>query len=566
MYKITAKNRSGETYTLYDPRSPTLKVSNPNCKTNTNKAGLMTLTIPPKHPYINKISKLNTILYLWQDSVLIFSGRVLNDEFDLYNTRKIEVEGELAYLNDSIQPLAVYHDISVRDYLQTLLDIHNEQVEEDRRFVLGIVTVEDPNDSLYRQSNYENTMDAIADKLVDRLGGYLVIRYGEDGTRYLDYLKEYGNVNSQPITPRTNLLDLIHSVRGEDIATAIIPLGAKLEDTDDVGMATPRLTIESANDGKNYIYDEEAVKNFGWIRKVVIHDDITLIENLLKAGYADLEESKYLHGTIEADVVDLHLTDEEIERIKLGDMIPFEDPSTGAITYMLVSGINLPVDAPGSTVYTLGINYETMTDTIIEGNKQTSEQIFREIHETHERVNVVTQKLETYKVDVQKDVDSISASVTETQTQITTTTENIYNEISGVREESVTQEQLEEVKSTVLQLSSDNVEMRFTEVSNLIDEMGVTVEEKQRLLEQYIRFEGARIELGRSDSVITAVLENDRLSFLENGQEVAYISNLTLYVTDIHVLRRLRHGDADSGYYDEEIGETGTLDLIYTEA
>lgn len=30
MYKITAKNRNGDTYTLYDPRSPALQVVSPS--------------------------------------------------------------------------------------------------------------------------------------------------------------------------------------------------------------------------------------------------------------------------------------------------------------------------------------------------------------------------------------------------------------------------------------------------------------------------------------------------------------------------------------------------------
>lgn len=179
---------------------------------------------------------------------------------------KIEVEGELAYLNDSVQPLTVYHDMTVAAYFAKLIELHNAQVDESRRFTVGQVTVTNSTDNVYRQSDYESTMDALQDKLLDRLGGYLVIRYGTDGTRYLDYLKEYGNVNSQRITASTNLLDMLHTVRGEDVATAIIPLGAQL-DEDKVGTVTPRLTIAAANDGKDYIYDADAVANgAGFIR------------------------------------------------------------------------------------------------------------------------------------------------------------------------------------------------------------------------------------------------------------------------------------------------------------
>ena len=327
MYKITAQNRSGITYTLYDPRSPDLKLISPTCKTAVNKAGLLTFSVPLTHPHTDKIAKLDTVVTLWQDDTILFRGRALNDEWDLRSTRKIEIEGELAYLNDSVQPLTVYHDMTVAEYFAKLIELHNAQVDESRRFTVGQITVTNSTDNVYRQSDYESTMDALQDKLLDRMGGYLVIRYGKDGTRYLDYLKEYGNVNSQRITASTNLLDMLHTVRGEDVATAIIPLGAQL-DEDKVGTVTPRLTIAAANDGKDYIYDADAVAKWGWIYKVVVHNDITLVENLLRAGYADLEAAKYLQGSIEVDAVDLHLVDSSVERSKLGDMILFSDPGS----------------------------------------------------------------------------------------------------------------------------------------------------------------------------------------------------------------------------------------------
>ncbi|MFR1104080.1 MAG: phage tail spike protein [Acutalibacteraceae bacterium] len=564
MYKITAKNRSGDTYTLYDPRSPALQVISPVCKLTVNKAGLLTLNIPPTHPYADKLKKLDTVLSLWQDDALLFRGRILNDEYDLYGIRKLEAEGELAYLNDSVQPLAVYHDMTVSGYFTQLLEIHNAQVEEDRRFVPGQVTVEDSNDSLYRQSNYENTLDAMLDKLTDRLGGYLVVRYGTDGTRYLDCLKEYGNVNSQRITARTNLLDFLHTVRGEDVATAIIPLGAQLEDAAEVGTVKPRLTIEAANDGKNYIFDEEAVAQWGWIRKVVVHDDITLVENLVAAGYKDLEAAKYLIGSMEADAVDLHLTDREIERIKLGDMILFEHPIDGEQAAMLVSGINLPVDSPGDTTFTLGTSYQTMTDNLISSKKDAAQQLEAVRTEAYTRTDEIRQSVTEFEIEVNQNLDGISSSVTETQTQITTTTENIYDALGQLQESIVTDEALEEVKQLLISQWSDELELRFTSVLNIIDQTNGTVEENQRLLEQYIRFEGARIELGRSDSVIKAVLQNDRLSFVESGQEVAYISNRTLFIKDAQITQTLRFGNADSGYYVWAIGENSTYELTYS--
>ena len=563
MYKITAQNRSGITYTLYDPRSQDLKLISPTCKTTVNKAGLLTFSVPLTHPHTDKIAKLDTVVTLWQDDAILFRGRALNDEWDLRSTRKIEVEGELAYLNDSVQPLTVYHDMTVAEYFAKLIELHNAQVDESRRFTVGQVTVTNSTDNVYRQSDYESTMDALQDKLLDRLGGYLVIRYGTDGTRYLDYLKEYGNVNSQRITASTNLIDMLHTVRGEDVATAIIPLGAQL-DEDKVGTVTPRLTIAAANGGKDYIYDADAVAKWGWIYKVVVHDDITLAENLLRAGYADLEAAKYLQGSIEVDAVDLHLVDSSVERIKLGDMILFSAPDSATPISMFVSEIDLPVDEPGDATYTLGTSYRTMTEQQVNARKDLGEQLELVRDETNKRTDKVHQELTDYKVDARKDMDSITASVTETRTELTTTTENVYDALGRLQDTAVSTEELESVKQLLITQWSDQLEYRFTQVTNLIDSTNGTVAENQRLLEQYIRFEGARITLGRSDSAIQAVLSNDRLEFVENGQTIAYISNRMLYITDAHITGSLSFGNADTGLYMWRYNaEADTFDLEF---
>ena len=47
-------------------------------------------------------------------------------------------------------------------------------------------------------------------------------------------------------------------------------------------------------------------------------------------------------------------------------------------------------------------------------------------------------------------------------------------------------------------------------------------------LEEYIRFKGALIELGKVGNAFTAELSNEELAFKENGQKIAYISNQSL--------------------------------------
>lgn len=553
MYRITCDNQ-----VIHDPRSQNLLLISPKAVLGVGVAGTMSFKMAPSHPLYKLPKNKKSVLRFYQDGELLWQGFIRKINRDRRNIKTIDAAGELAYLNDSVQPYTVYHDVSLRNYLQALLDVHNAQMDEDKRFVLGNVTVTDPNDSLYRYSTNQSTYKTLEDRLVKRLGGYLVVRYGADGTRYLDYLKEYGRICGQKIAYGKNLLDFAVSTPSDDVATVVMPLGAKLNNAD--GNPTEeRLTIAAANNGSVFLEDAEAIRTYGRIVKTVIHDDITLVENLVRAGYADLEAAKHAVSTFKLRAVDLSLCNVNVDKIRVGDLLGVDSAPHGVDDYIAVSERSYDITAPENDGIVLDKAYKGLVDT----QRSESEALRVEINETHERVNTVTQKVESYKIDAKKDFDSISASVTETQTTITTTTENIMDAIEGLREESVSQTQLEEVKSAVVKLSSDNMELRFQQVKSLIDQLGGTVEDNQRLLEQYIRFEGARMSLGRSDSEITAVLSNDKLAFVENGQEVAYISNRTLYITDVHILQRLTFGDADHGLYSLSFGETNTLDFAY---
>ena len=195
---------------------------------------------------------------------------------------------------------------------------------------------------------------------------------------------------------------------------------------------------------------------------------------------------------------------------------------------------------------------------------EAAKEAYNKAQAVEKATETVKQELTDYKTEMSTNLDSITASVTETRTELTTTTENVYDALGRLQDTAVSTEELESVKQLLITQWSDQLEYRFTQVTNLIDSTNGTVAENQRLLEQYIRFEGARITLGRSDSAIQAVLSNDRLEFVENGQTVAYISNRMLYITDAHITGSLSFGNADTGLYMWRYNaEADTFDLEF---
>lgn len=556
MYRITCDG-----ITLYEPDNPILQLISGTLKTGQNIAGTLTFVLAPTHPYLSRIKARSSVISVYRDGALYFRGSPLNVTESDTGLVTVTAEGALAWLGDSVQPFAEYHNMTVRTYLEMLVQNHNVAVQDDayKQFTVGEVTVTDSNDSLYRHSNFEHTKDAITEKLTKRLGGILRVRWKND-VQYLDYLAEYKHVNGQGIKFGQNLLTYARSVPTANLATAIIPLGCKLTDAD--GNETDeRLQID--NGGKNYVWDEKAVQEFGWIFDTIICDDVTLKENLSKRGYSELEARKVLPTTIKLTAVDFGALGGNYERITVGDLLPIVSTPHNLDTYMTVAEMTENLVDPGKSTVTLNRTYKTVTSGIASVKKELGQEFDLVKSDMQKRTDKVRQELTDYKVDARKDMDSITASVTETRTELTTTTENVYDALGELRDTAVTTEQLEEVKQSVIQLNSDNLEIRFSQVKSLIDQLEGDAAKKQRVLEEYIRFEGARMELGRSDSVITAVLANDKLSFFENGQEVAYISNLTLYVTEIHVLSRFVMGDADNGPFAHTFGEGGTYDFAY---
>lgn len=358
MYQIVCDD-----YVLHDSAIDELKVIGAKCSLEVNKTGSLTFQIAPTHPYYDKIKKHTSQIKLYQDDRVLFSGRVLNDEITFENIKNVECEGELAYFIDSIQRGKEYHlnggsNNVVETYLKDVVAIHNSQVDDSKKFSVGLVNITDPNNYLYKISNYENTLTTITDKLLNTYGGYLQVRHS-NGVRYLDYVNELTNVCNQTIEFGKNIIDMTRYIKGEDVYTALIPLGAKNDNTTATNEETyeKRLTISSltnSTDGtikkvNDYIYDTEAVRRWGWIWKVIKWDDVTVAENLLSKSKAELKNSINATLSIEMTAIDLHLLNVDIDRINVGDRIRCVSIPHNLDSILIVKSIEIDIDNPANT-------------------------------------------------------------------------------------------------------------------------------------------------------------------------------------------------------------------------
>lgn len=349
---------------LYYPGDRQAAVINPELDLQTGYAGELTLKVPPLNPLYGEIHNRKSMVSVYRGNTEIFYGEVRTREKDRFKNQPVKATGALSFLADSILPQQEWHDISPRDLLDAWLQLHNNQVEDRKKIYTGVVTIHDSNDSLYRITDRENTLEAIRDKLVDRLGGYLRLRH-ENDKLYLDWLtiQEYGKYCEQPIQFGENLMDYSETMTADDVITALIPLGAAIEqETDENASEFERLEknvdITSVNDGKDYIYSKEAVENFGWVRRTEKWDDVSVPANLLKKATEFLTSNQYESLVISLTAVDLSLFGQDYDSFDIGDRVLCNAIPYGMKKVLPVMEMKIPLQQPDQAQLTLGENLQ----------------------------------------------------------------------------------------------------------------------------------------------------------------------------------------------------------------
>lgn len=349
---------------LYYPGDRQAAVINPELDLQTGYAGELTLKVPPLNPLYGEIHNRKSMVSVYRGNTEIFYGEVRTREKDRFKNQPVKATGALSFLADSILPQQEWHDISPRDLLDAWLQLHNNQVEDRKKIYTGVVTIHDSNDSLYRITDRENTLEAIRDKLVDRLGGYLRLRH-ENDKLYLDWLtiQEYGKYCEQPIQFGENLMDYSETMTADDVITALIPLGAAIEqETNENASEFERLEknvdITSVNDGKDYIYSKEAVENFGWVWRTEKWDDVSVPANLLKKATEFLTSNQYESLVISLTAVDLSLFGQDYDSFDIGDRVLCNAIPYGMKKVLPVMEMKIPLQQPDQAQLTLGENLQ----------------------------------------------------------------------------------------------------------------------------------------------------------------------------------------------------------------
>lgn len=451
----------GNSY-LHDPRAEEYILIDLSLDCEENTCGYCDFTIYPSHPMYSKLKERDAgnPVEVYDDDILLFSGFIyeLGIEFELDGL--VKCKGELAYLSDSIvRPYSTLVNgygegcqppNSVDGYFEWLIAQHNNQVEDDKRFYIGVNRGSelDSNNYIYRESTkYPTTWDEINDKIFDELGGYLRVRH-VDGIRYIDLLSEWVDTNAQVLDFGKTLTNYTQTDDSETIATFVLPLGARMGETgytyddgyyktadsvvdsdktyytrsengytkcDDDMTSFDRgvnyyeyydtfdetnlsLTIEGLED-KEYesggyiksgdiIYCESAVKKYGWIGAKYENVDISTKEQLIAKSIISLKDLISPKRTIEIKAVDMHLINPTIKPIRIGEYVRVRSNPHDIDGYFLCTSISLDLNNPENSTYILGTTYDTLTG---QQNKRIK-LLNSSINQTYEQAEKLTER------------------------------------------------------------------------------------------------------------------------------------------------------------------------------
>lgn len=525
-------------YILYDPRGANetdrLCASAASVDLTAGKAGSMAFSLPPDHPYRDKLPYMRPGLELLQGRYVVWRGRVVSQAGDFRNVLNVTAEGVMAVLNDSTVPPFVYPDDfaedvgyqaaanngNVVDFLfRWFLAQHNAKVSTDQQIKPGVCTVTDANNYIARSATkYLTTMEAMTTRLTgSALGGYLLMRYEADGN-YLDYYADLPLTNAQAVQFGQNLLDLERQLTGTGIYTAILPVGKDgLTITE---LADGDLTDDLVKEGP-YVWSRAGVAKYGWICPGPTDwQDVTVAGNLQSYAAARLATSGWaLEESITCKAIDLHVTDAAVAAWRVGRYTMLATTPHGIRAAMPLLQMHIDLLDPAQTTVTMGRTRRTFTGDVEDERNRVSQGMEEVRQETEERINTVQQIL------------------TERMTQISQSDRQILLEALEQYVEIGDFESYKRVMDATLAILPDQIRMEVSEeITEQVEDATGDIRQTVRTMNQYMSFTAAMgMLLGSEGDPVKVQINNQGLNILRETLALLSINQRGVYTPSLYI-------------------------------
>ena len=352
-----------------------------------NAVPYLDFTISPKHPLYDVIKEREGIVTLYTGpnaDQKVFDGEVQEIETDTFGYKAIACVSSLDFLSDTlVRPYSIpgkkYRakpPSSIEGFFQWLIDQHNSRALDSRKiFDVDVnqgAALLASDEIYYENDSTPSTLSEITDKILNAFGGYLFIRYNGKN-RYVDLYSDVHEANTQIIDYGQNVVDFRDSITTKDIHTAVRATGGtpKSDNNTNNQDAMP-ISLSLLEDGVtpfnddlmkqgDVVYTTSGVQRYGYHETSYSNNDVLDPEELLvRAGLKVVKESSP-SKTLDVKAIDLSMYMDDYEHLQVGQAVRVRSKVHKVDEYLMVESIDLDLNNPEQTNYTLGTSYDTLT-------------------------------------------------------------------------------------------------------------------------------------------------------------------------------------------------------------
>ena len=359
MYRVTwHKNQNDKGTLLHSPYTDGPKVEGNITKPmNASDGFIFTMHDLPVAETLKPL-RGNIRVFNTQTNAYDFEGRTYKIEKGTDYTGvpyfKFTCEGLLGYLHD--MPVGAYKGTrKISEWFNIIMDAYNDLVRSnpEKHIEIGEFTLSNRDEEVYFEIyRGDSAYDVLVNSLVPQVGGEIQIRrVGE--TIFLDWKDTIGRTTFTPISVGNNLLSNRIVKDSESLYTIIQPLGAYME-----GSATTRIGIDSVSEGGTSFLDNKPMQaEFGTIFKVVIFDEVTDPQEILRLGQAYINNDENLVSVNQytLNTLDLSLIDMNFDSFEIGDYVILNDAPLREVNEILrVVYLEIDINNPEANQITIG--------------------------------------------------------------------------------------------------------------------------------------------------------------------------------------------------------------------
>lgn len=164
--------------------------------------------------------------------------------------------------------------------------------------------------------------------------------------------------------------------------------------------------------------------------------------------------------------------------------------------------------------------------------------------------------------DIDKKITDTESSIIDKYTAaITASEEGIKQSVSEIYTTKGELNDFIEGSFTNVETTVNGVKTTVGKVQTKVEEVDGELKSYQELVASYMTFTEEGLEIGKTNSTFRTLIDNEKMAFMQDKKEVAFISKSKLYITQAEIIERWTIGKPELGFFDWAQRSNGNLGL-----